>query len=141
MTPRRCNMGQKPFEEYLEGNRKVKLSSGKEVEVPPLTWGRELKIYKALTEVLKKLAAPVDTKTGEVSTVTSDQMYSFLLTFVDEATNIAALVFDQDAQWVTENLTSSDMTEFVLPLSLNIFNKLSKGMTDAFTALSTLEKK
>lgn len=133
-------MGQKPFEEYLEGNRKVKLSSGKEVEVPPLTWGRELRIYKALTEVLKKLAAPVD-KTGEVTAVTPDQMYSFLLTFVDEATNIAALVFDQDAQWVTENLTSSDMTEFVLPLSLSIFNKLSKGMTDAFNALASLEKK
>jgi len=133
-------MEQKPFEEYLEGSKKVKLSSGKEVEVPPLTWGRELKIYKALTEVLKKLAAPVDA-TGEVTAVTPEQMYSFLLTFVDEATNIAALVFGQDAQWVTDNLTSSDMTEFVLPLSLSIFNRLSKGMTDAFNALASLEKK
>jgi len=134
-------MKQKPFEEYLKGNRKVKLSSGEEVEVPPLTWGRELKIYKALTGVLKKLAAPVNTKTGEVTAITPDQMYSFLLTFVDESTNIAALVFDQDTQWVTDKLTSSDMTEFVLPLSLNIFNKLSKGMTDAFNALTAVERK
>ena len=125
-----------PFKEFLQGNRKIELSSGTTVEVPPLTWGRELKIYKILTEVLKKLSAPVDPKTGEVTTIEVDKMYSFLSDFASEITNIAALIFGQESKWVIENLTSDDIVGFVLPLSLHIFNKISKGMTSAFSDLT-----
>ncbi len=122
------------FEEFLAGNTEITLSNGDRVSIPSLTWGNELKIYNLLTEIFSKLSFKVD-ESG-VPVFDNSQTQAFLTTFANEITQIAAIIFGKDRKWVEATLSSTDIVEFVLPLSLNIYGKINKGMTDAVSLLS-----
>jgi len=122
------------FEEYVSGNTKITLNSGTEIDVIPLVWGKELKIYNILTKAFSKL----DFETGEdgLPILNSASTQSFLVNFANEITQIASIVLGKDAKWIESNLNSSDIVDFILPLSLGIYGKINKGMTAAVTDLS-----
>jgi len=122
------------FEEYIEGAREVTLSNGNTVEVPPLTWGKELKIYNILAKIFSKLSISTD-ESGNPQ-LDETQVYSFMTAFANDVSEIASVIFNKDKKWVEANLTSRDIVEFVVPLSLRIFRKLNLGLSNAVTELS-----
>jgi len=124
----------KAFEEYIEGAREVTLDNGSVVEVPPLTWGKELKLYNIITKVFSKLSVTTDEE-GKPQ-FDESQIYSFMTSFANDVSEIASIVFGKDKKWVESNLTSKDMVEFVVPLSLHIFGKLNLGLSNAVTKLA-----
>ncbi|MCD6149078.1 hypothetical protein J7J18_06930 [bacterium] len=124
----------KAFEEYIEGAREVTLSNGNTVEIPPLTWGKELRLYNILTKVFSKLSVSTDAEGNPQ--FDESQVYAFMTAFANDVSEIASIIFNKDKKWVENNLTSKDMVEFIVPLSLHIFGKLNLGLTNAVTKLA-----
>jgi len=122
------------FDEFISGTNEITLSKGERVNVPPLTWGKELRIYNIITKIFSRFpAGDVDDDNLNVS---SELAYTFMTSFATDITEIAALVFDKDKKWVESNLTSQDMVDFVVPLSLHVFGKLGKGLSEAVNKLA-----
>jgi len=119
---------EKPIDAFVEEGREIELSNGERITIPKLAWGKELKIYKLLSEVMEK-ALPEDASPDQP--ISPKAAMRLLTEFGDVMSKIAALFLGKDEEWVEENLSAEDMINVILPLSLKTFRKISDGMTNA----------
>lgn len=122
------------FDEFIGGSNEITLSKGEVVSVPPLTWGKELKIYKIITKILSQSSVSLDSEGNPQ--FDDSGVLNFMGNFATDITDIATIVLTKDKKWVEANLTSKDIVEFIVPLSLHVFGKLGKGLTDAVDKLT-----
>ena len=110
-------------------DREVTLASGETVKISKLSWGREMKLYKILSKAFSPLAEQTVSEPPPPK-----KIYETLLRFPDVLTELAATFFGKDSKWVENHCTDKDIMEYVLPLSLNIHNRVLRGLTGTLTA-------
>jgi len=111
------------FEELLSSPQTVTLSSGETVEIPRLSWGKELKIYRILAQIFKEVPGVEE---GSV-----DKAVEILTRFAEKVVELATLVLNKDANWVNEHLTSKDMIQIILPLCFSTYRRVNDGITSS----------
>ncbi len=121
-------------EKLLPDNNIVKLSSGEELEVKPLNWGKEIKVMKLVSgffgesDILTAVQAISKIKDGDENDGESLQIISkILLPAINDApdaiTEIVALITDEDKKFVEESLTSEDVMKIFVPFFKTLFTK------------------
>ena len=118
---------ERPIDAFVEENI-IRLCNGQEITLPRLSWGTELKIYKKISKALEQIVP----ESAESPEAISPKVAMKLLTdFGDILSEVAGLILKKDRAWIEENLTAEDMIRVVLPLSINIFRRISDGVTSA----------
>lgn len=120
------------FEELLSAPQTVTLSSGETVEIPRLSWGKELKIYRILAQIFKEVPGIEE---GSV-----DKAVEVLTRFAERVVELATLVLNKDAGWVNEHLTSKDMIQIILPLCFDTYRRVNDGITSSLGRITPPEE-
>jgi hypothetical protein len=129
--------GDVAVESLIPDSNIVKLTSGEELEIKPLTWGKEIKVLKLISsffgdsEILTAVQAISKIKDEEEdSTESLDVLSKLLLPAIDEApdaiTKIVAIITDETSEFVEESLTSEDVMKVFVPFLKVLFAKYTK---------------
>ena len=104
------------IELFVLEKQKIRTVHGEEIQVPPLTWGKEFEISKLINSVLGVLV-----RTGVFSgkPPTEDQIPEVLNVIFCEApdaiTKAMAVLLGKDEKWVKENLISEEIMRLLIP--------------------------
>ncbi len=124
-------------EKLLPNNNIIVLDSGEELEVKPLTWGKEIKVMKLVSgffgdsDILTAVQAISKIKDGDEDSGESIKIISkILLPAINDApeaiTEIVAIITDEDTEFVKESLTSEDVMKVFVPFLKTLFTKYTK---------------
>jgi len=105
---------------FLE--KSLRLESGETIELPKLTWKREIKVYKIIGDALNKIPALKEIKgelqAGDLIKIIS----SLLMQLPDEITRITEILTGKNKEWIEENMTFEDISNLIFPF-LNKFTQ------------------
>lgn len=125
------------IEELMPVPNIIKLSDGEELEIKPLSWGKEIKVLKLVSgffgdsEILTAVQAISKIKDEEEDSSESLEVLSkILLPAINEApdaiTEIVAIITDEDKKFVEESLTSEDVMRVFVPFLKTLLAKYTK---------------
>jgi len=111
-----------PIETFIE--KTLKLESGEQIELPKLTWKREIKVYKLIGEAIDKIPTlkdiQGDLKTGDLVKIVS----SLLIQLPEEITKIVEVLTGKSKEWIEEHMTFDDISNLIFPF----FNKFTQSV-------------
>lgn len=106
---------------FLPEPEEVKTVSGEVVQVPKVTWAKEIQILR----IVGKLIQSLNLKPGVHWTELVPQILEKAPT---ELTRIAALLLDKEPGWVEQNLEAESVFKVVIPFCMNLLNKAGKPL-------------
>ena len=114
-------------------------SSGEQIKIPRITWGKEIKLLKSASAIIKSVpelnSLSINPETGVQLTDILKLVPSILETVPEQVTGFVALMLDRTSEWVNENLSSSDVVGLVFPFfkkfMANLVGTLPKMQTPA----------
>lgn len=131
----------------------VKTVKGEVVVIPPVSWGREVRILRIVKDIMAKLSASnlfnMNIKTDENGNalITDEQqteivgqiMTLLLETATEKLTEAAAAITNRDPKWVEDNLDMEGILNIIVPflrskrdsLSATMQKYLSPSVTEA----------
>jgi hypothetical protein len=124
-------------EELFPDSNIIMLESGEELEIKPLSWGKEIKVLKLVSgffgdsEILSAVTAISKIKDNDEDSAESLGILSnILLPAINEApdaiTEIVAIITDETKEFVEESLTSEDVMKVFVPFLKKLFTKYTK---------------
>jgi hypothetical protein len=109
----------------------IELESGEKIEIPKLTWKREIKIYKSLSQLIE--AVP-ELKEVNFEQIETKHFVSILPKVLNEApdaiTTIVATLLGKEPSWVLDNMCTNDMFKVLTPF----FRSLAETVAGMFQA-------
>lgn len=117
----------------------ILLNNGERYTIPPITWGREIRILRVIRTVLNGVFGEAPKRipqitedmsedqkariAGELAAINAQMTQHLLTVLLDEGpeqiTEAASALFDQDTQWIEENLTIDRILEALVPFLRN----------------------
>lgn len=105
--------------------RVYKTVSGAEKTLPPMTWGKEIRILRVVKDILKETIGsgvfkPTVDAEGNIvmeddSTAVSQMLVLLFETAPDRITEAASAITGETGKWVEENLISETILEILVP--------------------------
>ncbi|GAH64861.1 unnamed protein product, partial [marine sediment metagenome] len=129
------------FETWFPPLEFIDTIGGERVKIPPVSAGKEAKVFQALARLIDKLPKKID-----LENFTAADLLNVAPKLLKEAPEegffIAATLLDKEPQWVKDNLDFDKIFSLILPFverEVKLFSKVG----DLFTkvqVLSPLEK-
>ncbi len=122
----------KELETFVPENIKVTLSSGEDIEIKPLNWGKEIKVCQLVSKFFSGNAVieAFNEIAKEDGKNDLDVISQLILPLVSQApqviTQILVLLLDKDTKYVEESLTSEDVMQIFVPFLQNLFTKYTE---------------
>jgi len=119
------------IETFLE--KEFKLSNGETIELPKLSWKKEIKIYKIIGNVTKKLNVTTE---AEIKPMDMLKLVSEMLVELPEPlTEICTILTGKSKEWIEDNLKLEDVTALVFPF----FNRFISVITEQASKIRPLK--
>ncbi len=115
---------------FFPDSNKFVTSSGEEITIPRITWGKEIKLLKIASGIMKSVPELANLNADpEKGLQVSDVLKlipSILETVPEQITSFVALMLDRTPEWVNDNLSSEDIVKLVFPFFRKFINNLVK---------------
>lgn len=107
---------------FIPEQNKVNTVSGEQVNIPKLSWKKELKLLQIVQESLNQLI----TTSVELKTTSTEQIVSLALKLIpNKLTEFMSIVMDRPSDWVEENLDSTEIVGVIIPLLKSRFDLIT----------------
>jgi len=111
--------------DVFQPDRRVKLENGQEIQLPKLTWGRECKLLRIISD----LVSQPPFKGLKLENATASTLISVLPQLAAAAapklTEFVAVVTGKDKAWVEDNCSLNDILEITIPFFAAYTNNLA----------------
>ena len=104
---------------------------GNKIQVPKITWKKEVEALRILGRLLKHLETYLEGEQPKVAAV----LQIALEKAPDELTRIAAILLEKEPTWVEQNLESDAIFKLIFPFVVNIYVKAKRNIPEPLRSL------
>ena len=107
----------------------IDLSSGESIDLPKLTWGREIKIYKELSKLILEVPELKEMDLENFKTQYFIKMLPNILGKApDSLTVIVGYITGQEKAFIEKNFDTDDIIKVMTPFFSRLINQFTKAL-------------
>lgn len=119
--------------------------SGDKVKVPPLTWRKEIQVFRSLGKMIGEMPKieidPKDPSKVLGGLNLTELIPKLVEVLPDEITVLMETILDKEADWICDNLSAKEVIGFIVPFLQAELIELRDVLVPVFPALQDVGKK
>lgn len=115
------------IEAFTKVPTKIKLDNGQELEIPPLSWKKELILLKKFGEFLENCSKEGIFSLDDIGINNTGYLLSIVFKYApDLLTNIVSIIVGKPEDYIEENFSLEDVVRIVLPFLAIMLKRIEK---------------